>query len=289
MLKELKNAINQTRDVEGQIRFALQTPMKCGILWIITESDYDRSVYERFFNENVAVRPSYDEKGNGGCDRVVRIVTNILRTGETRRIIGIRDADYLYYVPKRFTSPSPNLFHTDERDIEMMMLKSTSVQTALSTWNVLFAEKIAQVIPIACYMGLIRIWHVAHDKKANLKRFHIASAWDMTARPQRPINHWKKVLRERYNRVAGEHLNVQMVLSIRNRYCLTNTQYGRICRGHDFVQLLGMAMVHSVYSSPLIQSKIAESYSLTDFLQTTLANSILAFAARFGLDFFIRV
>ena len=115
MQKELRNAIDQTRDVEGQIRSALQTPMKRDILWIVTESDYDRGVYERFFNDKVAVRPSYDEKGKGGCDRVVRIVKNILKSGDTKRIVGIRDADYLYYVPGRFTSPSPNLFHTDER------------------------------------------------------------------------------------------------------------------------------------------------------------------------------
>lgn len=89
MQKELRNAIDQTRDVEGQIRSALQTPMKRDILWIVTESDYDRGVYECFFNDKVAVRPSYDEKGKGGCDRVVRIVKNILKSGDTKRIVGL--------------------------------------------------------------------------------------------------------------------------------------------------------------------------------------------------------
>ena len=42
MRKELKQTVDQTKDVEGQIRSALQTPMKRGLLWIITESDYDR-------------------------------------------------------------------------------------------------------------------------------------------------------------------------------------------------------------------------------------------------------
>lgn len=283
MQKELKKAIDQPRDVEGQIRSALQTPMKHNVLWIITESNYDREVYERFFNDNVAVKPSFDEKGKGGCDSVVRIVKNILKAGDTKRIVGIRDADYLYYVPGRFTSPSPNLFHTDERDIEMMMLKSASVHKALAAWNVAFPGKMAQVIPIACYMGLIRIWHVARDKRASLKRFHIACAWDLTARPQKPANHWKKVLRDRYNRLTGEHLKDRMVSYIRNRYGLNDMQYGRICRGHDFVQLLGMAMVHSDYSSKYIQTKIAESYDLADFSQTALANNVMAFAARFGL------
>lgn len=96
MRKDLKSAINQTKDVEGQIRAALQTPQKRNKLWIITESDYDSGVYERFFNDNVVVKPAFDENGDGGCARVVRIVRNILDSGETQRIIGIRDADYMY-------------------------------------------------------------------------------------------------------------------------------------------------------------------------------------------------
>ena len=280
MRKELRSAVNQTRDVEAQIRAAMQTPMKRNTLWIITESDYDRNVYERFFNDNVSVRPSYDEKGKGGCDRVVRIVQNILRTGETNRIVGIRDADYMYYVPGRFIKPTQNLFHTDERDIEMMMLKSPSVQTALTTWNPTFGAKISQVIPMACYMGLIRIWHVARNKTSNLKKFHIACVWDLNARPQKPVNHWKRVLRDRYNRLTGEHLNERMVQYIRHCYRLDDNQYGKICRGHDFVQLLGMAMVNATYSSNLIQEKIAESYDVADFSQTNLFGSIQAFAAR---------
>lgn len=281
MPKDLKSAINQTKDVEGQIRAALQTPQKRNKLWIITESDYDSGVYERFFNNNVVVKPSYDEQGNGGCDRVVRIVRNIRQKNLTQRIIGIRDADYMYYVPK-FRYPD-NIYHTDERDIEMMMLKAPSVINALNAWNTLFPAKIAQMIPIACYMGLIRIWHVARDKTASLKKFHIACAWDLNANPQKPVNHWKKVLRDRYNRLTGEHLNDQMVNYIRNRYRLNDNQYGKICRGHDFVHLLGMAMVNANYSSKLIQKKIAETYDIADFSQTNLDQGIRDFAARFGI------
>ena len=281
--KDLKKAIDQTRDVEGQIIASLQSPSKRDTLWIITESDYDRVVYERFFNDNVSVRPSYDEKGNGGCDRVLRVVKHVLKSGGTKRILGIRDADYMYYVPGHFKKASANLLHTDERDIEMMMLKSPSVRTALTAWNATTPAKIAQVIPIACYMGLIRIWHVARDKRASLKKYSIACTWDLNARPQRPVNHWKKVLRDRYNRVTGEHLNDGMVRYIRHCYRLDDTQYGRICRGHDFVRLLGMAMVHADYSSKYIQKRIAESYDVADFSRTTLADNIRTFARRFGM------
>lgn len=282
MRKDLKSAINQTKDVEGQIRAALQTPQKRNKLWIITESDYDCGVYERFFNDNVVVKPAFDENGDGGCARVVRIVRNILDSGETQRIIGIRDADYMYYVPGKFRY-SDNIYHTDERDIEMMMLKAPSVIYALNAWNALFPAKIVQVIPIACYMGLIRIWHVARDIHASMKKFHIACAWDLNAKPQKPVNHWKKVLRERYNRVTGEHLNDRMVNYIRNCYRLNDNQYGKICRGHDFVQLLGMAMVNANFSSKYVQLKIAESYDAADFARTTLAGNIRAFARRFGM------
>lgn len=282
MRKDLKRSINQTKDVEGQVRAALQTPQKRNKLWIITESDYDSGVYERFFNDNVVVKPAFNENGDGGCARVVRIVRNILDSGETQRIIGIRDADYMYYLPDKFRYPD-NIYHTDERDIEMMMLKAPSVINALNAWNPLFHEKVAQVIPIACYMGLIRIWHVARDVHASMKKFHIACAWDLNANPQKPVNHWKRVLRERYNRVTGEHLNDRMVNYIRNCYRLNANRYGRICRGHDFVQLLGMAMVNANFSSRCIQLKIAESYDASDFARTMLADNIRAFARRFGM------
>ena len=177
-----------------------------------------------------------------------------------------------------------NIYHTDERDIEMMMLKSPSVIYSLTAWNALFPAKIAQVIPIACYMGLIRIWHVARDIHVSVKRFHIACVWDLNARPQKPVNHWKKVLRERYNRVTGEHLNERMVNYIRNCYRLNDNQYGRICRGHDFVQLLGMAMVNACFSSKYIQLKMAESYGAADFARTNLAGNIRNFARGFGME-----
>lgn len=283
MPKDLKHSVNQTRDVESQIRASLQTPIKRSILWIITESDYDSRVYERFFNDNVAVRPSYDEKGKGGCKRVERIVKNILKTGETNRIVGIRDADYVYFLPVQFKSSTTNIFHTDERDIEMMMIKSPSVRAALTAWDATFDSKIDQVIPIACYMGKIRIWHVARNKTADLKKYHIACAWDQNSKPQKPVAHWKKVLIERYSRITGEHLNEYMVTYIRRCYRLDDTKYGRICRGHDFVQILGLAMIDTRFSGERLHEKIAESYAVADFAQTALARSIVAFANQYGM------
>jgi hypothetical protein len=74
-----------------------------------------------------------------------------------------------------------------------------------------------------------------------------------------------------------------MVNYIRNCYRLNDNQYGKICRGHDFVQLLGMAMVNANFSSKYVQLKIAESYDAADFARTTLAGNIRAFARRFGM------
>lgn len=282
-LKELKKTINQPRDVEGQIRLALQTPIKRDILWIITESDYDRQVYERFFNDRVRVKPSYDEKGKGSCDHVCRIVSNILKSKETKRIIGIRDADYQYFLPKRFVYPA-NVMHTDERDIEMMMFCSASVIRDLTNWNNVFLSKIDVVKPIACYMGRIRIWHIARRKTSSIKKFKIAVAWDDKAKPQKPKKHWKRLLIDRYNKLTHEHLNAKMLSAIKNSYGLDDVkQFGKICRGHDFVQLLGMAMVHTDYSSNHIQERVKYGYSKDDFVKTNLAKNIVSFANQFGL------
>lgn len=283
MKKSLQQSINQRIDVESQIRSAIQTPMKRDKLWIVTESDYDRSVYERFFNENVEVRPAYDEKGKGGCDRVALIVNNILKTRNTQRILGIRDADYMYYVSYRFHD-SENIYHTDERDIEMMMFKAPSVLESLEASNVAFTAKIKEVKNIACYMGLIRIWHVAKSITASLKKFSLSIVWNQQARPQQIKSHWKRLLIDRYNQLTGEHLNPKRLSSFKNRRGLDERQYGRICRGHDFVQLLGMAMVDSNYGREFIEMKIAAEYSKADFAATNLAQGIRTFARRFGME-----
>lgn len=282
MPKELKKTIDQTKDVEGQIRSALQSHLKRDILWIVTESDYDRTVYEQYFNDNVVVKPSYDERGEGGCDRVVRIVKSIRQKKFTQRIIGIRDADYQYFLPQRFVYPD-YVKHTDQRDIEMMMLTSTSVQRGLATWNPIFTAKMEQVKPVVCYLGRIRIWHVAHNISASIKKLKLPKVWDYRSRPQGLRNGWKRILSDQYNRLTGENVNSKRLSALKKRYGLDDLQYGHICRGHDFVQLLGIAMVDSRYSSKEIQIKLGESYSQEDFAGTFLAQSIRDFAAGFGM------
>ena len=282
MPKELKQSINQTKDVEGQIRSALQSPLKRNKLWIVTESDYDRTVYERFFNDNVVVKPAYDENEQGGCDHTVRIVKHILKSKLTCRIIGIRDADYQYFFPNRFANPQ-NVYHTDERDIEMMMFKATSVIDGLVKWNAAFSEKIEQVKPMACYLGSIRIWHVAKGINASIKRIKLTMVWDFARIPQSPKPGWKKLLIDRYNKLTGEALNPKLLSTFKKRKGLDDMQYGRICRGHDFVQLLGVAMIDSRYSSKLIPRRMGDCYSKEDFASTNLAQNIRTFADGFGM------
>lgn len=282
MPRELRKTIDQTKDVEGQIRSALQSRLKRNVLWIVTESDYDRTVYEQFFNDNVAVKPSYDERGDGGCDRVMRIVMSIRNKNLTQRIIGIRDADYQFFLPQRFVYPD-YVKQTDQRDIEMMMLTSPSVQSGLAAWNPDFTTKMEQVKPVVCYLGRIRIWHVAHSITASIKKMKLPKVWDYSVIPQGLKNGWKRILTEQYNRLTGENINPKRLSALKKRYGLDDMEYGHICRGHDFVQLLGIAMVDSRYSSKEIQEKLWELYSQEDFSRTNLAQNIKDFAAVFGI------
>lgn len=64
---------------------------------------------------------------------------------------------------------------------------------------------------------------------------------------------------------------------------MDDLEYGHVCRGHDFVQLLGIAMVDTHYSSKEIQTKLGELYSKEDFASTNLAQNIRDFAAVYGM------
>ena len=282
MRKELKETINQPRDVEGQIHAVLNTSSKRNILWIVTESDYDRVVYEQYFNDNVIVKPSNDKKGKGGCDNVMKIVKNIRKRRLTERIIGIRDADYQYFLPNRYPYPD-YVKHTDQRDIEMMMLSSPSVQRGLASWNGDFPSKLAMVKPVVCYLGRLRIWHVVRDVKASIKKYRLPKVWDYSSVPQKLKNSWKRILIDQYNRLTGENVNVKHLSVLKQRYGLSDLEYGHVCRGHDFVQLLGISMVDSRFSSNEIQNRLGELYSKDDFAATRLAQSIRDFAAEYGM------
>lgn len=139
---------------KGIIESALRSPLEAERVWVLVEDTDDMNVYKRFFDTDIVnVLPAEDEEGRKGFEHVETIVTDILRQGLTTRIFGIRDTDYTRYEDTVHQFP-PAIFHTDFRDVEMMLFSAPSVTTALVNWNPEFPAKLIECLPIARYMAI---------------------------------------------------------------------------------------------------------------------------------------
>lgn len=97
------------------IRLELRHPAGKNFLWILVEGETDQRLYARLINGcNTKV-----EMIHGGGVENLRTAVSTLVT-ETRQVIGIRDADFLYLDKKPETIAY--LFLTDVHDAEMMLL-----------------------------------------------------------------------------------------------------------------------------------------------------------------------
>ena len=130
----LRDVIQEPTATKSAIRLALQSNVGLNTVWIVVEAEDDVRVYKRFLDEEVAnIKPSTDESGRKSYKNVEDIVSSISGDVPNCRIFGIRDKDYTQYENPGY-EPIQNVFLTDRRDMEMMLLESSSVQAAMEEW-----------------------------------------------------------------------------------------------------------------------------------------------------------
>ena len=133
MLQSLQNTISEPSGTKAAIRQALMSPVGLRLVWVIVEAEEDVAVYEKFMQPNsTVVKTSESETGRKGYANVEIIVREIKEEVPVAHIMGIRDADYLRY--KTDNTIPKNIFLTDRRDLEMMLLSTDSVKLALCEW-----------------------------------------------------------------------------------------------------------------------------------------------------------
>lgn len=101
-------------DIVGSIRRELRHPDGQSKVWIIVEGETDQKLFSKLIDgHHVEIEISH-----GGVKGVLSSVSELLR--ETKRILGIRDADFLHLEGKKETAE--NIFLTDFHDAEMMIV-----------------------------------------------------------------------------------------------------------------------------------------------------------------------
>lgn len=257
------------------IKLALKSLKGRTSIWIIVEDVDDKMVYEKFFiSDNVNIFISEDETGRKGYSRVQSIVAEIKAEEHCDLIFGIRDADYEKYTYGWSGFPA-SIYATDSRDIEMMMMKSQSVKSALAEWNPKIPDTLIKLKPVARKLGYVRICNQIRDLGCTFRdNVKIHSVWNEKVHELYP--EWETMIMEMFIRGCKKNFTTveydQIVLKLQ----LDGKSIYDVSRGHDVLTLLQYMLINTqIYNSKSIMRKMSDSYSIKDFKTTDLYKSIL--------------
>ncbi len=242
-------------------------------VWCIVEGLDDIEIYEKFFDiSTTTTSPAKaDILGKGGYKNVVEIVIGVSKEEPQCHIFGICDRDYTRY-RENFIFPNM-VFLTDDRDIEIMMLNSPSVQNGLNAWNSQFSEKLNVCINACKYLGYLRIYNHIHDTNCTFHRnVEFSKVWDMKTHTLK--NNWQVTLLDAFTKHCDNYVEKEQVTQFINDEYWENESWRNICRGHDILALLQYMMIKREYSADKIFRKIANDYTLEDFKASSLCKSI---------------
>ena len=270
---------NDSQHIENSIEIALKTLSGRQCVWVVVEAEEDKLFYENFFNGNVEVYSASARNEKGGYIVVEKFVREIPNTWPDVKILGIRDADYTKYQAIPYRTPE-NVFLTQHRDLEMMMLSFESVKQGLVNWNATFLSKICETEPFARTLGCLRIYNQEKnlsccfgDSKVSLK-----SEWNNQSHTMN--DSWKsslyrkfeKGVKRLYETYIFDENDFRTFVASRN---LESDLMYDICRGHDFLSLLSLMMIQTnIYTPKTITHEMIKSSSLDDFKRTTLYDDL---------------
>jgi len=283
MPKSLRETVQEPSGTKAAIRQAMRSALGLRLVWVVVEAEEDVDVYEKFvLSESTIVKTSEDTEGRKGYANVELIVKEIKEETPVAHIIGIRDADYTrfnteYHVPA-------NVFTTDGRDLEMMLLKAESVKNGLRSLMNDYDNIFERCVPMCRHFGYLRIYNEEHNLSIMLNDYIVPSKyWDFTK--QSIKENWEQESTNKYVSLSdGACSDVDIEEFIRNR-SLDGEDLYDICRGHDFLRLLSLFMIDvQTFSVRNIMNSMIEAYSLDDFKKTRLYSDILEWQATEGVE-----
>lgn len=282
MWSSLEETVAEIPGTQSAILQSLNSPQGLNTVWIVVESEDDFNTYKKFMHpESTQVKSSEDNEGRKGYDNVVKIVTEIKRIVPGAHIMGIRDTDYTRY-EDGYEAPA-NIFMTDHRDLEMMMLKSDSVNQSLRAWAPAFNTAWDKCIPICRHFGYLRIFNslkgffVSFHDNLNTVKYWDDNIHDLKA-------NWEQESTSKFVSLAEKGCSADSFVEFVTSLSLDKEDFFNICRGHDLIPVLSKALIRNhIYSEANIMNIMIEAYSMDDFRATQLYASILAWQAEEGV------
>lgn len=282
MSESLQNTVLEPSCTKAAIRQALMSPAGLRTVWVVVEAEDDWAVYVKFMRpDTTVVKTSKGENGRKSYKNVELIVREIKQEVPVSHIMGIRDTDYTRY-EVGYNAPE-NIFLTDHRDLEMMMLDSDSVNQSLRTWAPTFDAAWAKCVPVCRHFGYLRIFNslngyfvVFHD---NLKP---VTYWNDNNHDLKP--NWEQESTSKFMSLAVKDCCAEDFTEFVSTLSLDKEDFLDICRGHDLIPVISKALIRNhIYSVDNIMVKMTEAYTLEDFKKTRLYASIQAWQATEGV------
>lgn len=291
MAGSLRNTTEQQQPqyTEAVIRQTCSSDIGQKFVFVVVEDIDDKLTYEKFLcAEDVHVMISQDAEGNRGYQNVEDIVSHIRQDDVTSRICGIRDTDYTRYEDAPHVFPDA-IFITDQRDLEMMLFASNSVQNGLVNWNDDIVNLLPQVYEATRQIGYMRAANHVCNLGCNFKRkVKLAKVWDDSTHQLK--DNWKDELTDLFILNATNTQSVYYPYSkeklnsfIDHKHLAYEPAYN-ICQGHDVVWLLYNKLPQNNFDVKEITDKMIESYSESDFRLTHLCAALLNWAKRMNVN-----
>lgn len=287
MRKSLQDSVVQPLHTKAVIKAALKSPEGSRRVWCVVESDDDVEVFEKFFIPLiVSVLPSTNEEGKRSYHNVESIVTELYAEETSPKVFGIRDRDYTSFSPSYV--PPVNVFLTDDKDLEMMLLKSQSVIEGLRRWNPDFPENVVRSANVMRFLGYIRIFNDIKQAscvfKDNLTK--VSLIWDDSTHSV--YADYKDRLFSKFQEATAIDVNKDEFYRFIEQHSLERMSIYDVCRGHDVCKLLCVLMIKKEYSRQKDLFKcMRDSYSFEDFSQTVLYSDLCQWAVDRSLSIFI--
>lgn len=256
--------VNRPGDTLGAIHQSINSHMQA--MWVIVEDEPDVLVYSKFFStDRLNVRSSSINKRKS-CKNVEKIVDTILNENY-EKIIGIRDRDSIDFLPAY--TLKKNVFLTDQRDIEMQMLKTNSVVLLLKQKDSGIEQKIENVKPLARAIGCYRIFNdikefgYSFNRKLKIGRFRDDKAHVLK---QNALVELDSSFFEGKTEQDRDNFNNLKEICDKKDFAL-------ICNGHDF-----LALLDCLAAIPHLKEFLPQCYDIESFKQSTLYTDLKSWA-----------
>lgn len=271
--------------IVAHILLAIKTHLKKDSVWCVVEGPEDRTVYRKLLKREVNVEVAAIKSLTNpnveinGCAAVEKVVAGMLNTNTTQYIFGIRDTDYTCFTGT-YQCPQ-NIFLTDGRDLEMMLIKSQDVRDALAALATRVPDTLNKACAIAREIGYVRIFNDCNlQYRYAVNDIHKCERlWNQGS--NNFCDGFATYVWDAYKGQGTQRIQRSSLTALIQKKQLTSRPDEDICQGHDTMRLFTYVCSNGAADFEYkVKSAWYNHYSKSDFEHTSLYQDISVWASR---------